>query len=115
MIINIYLFWGIFLRDNCDAELCIHRCGLQLSHPCICYEQLNPCFHFLDCSYFQVLPSFPISSRILSSSLSNRLEIKTKTWKPNSNLQDSIESQHFELLQTLDTDVFKLTNFMDNS
>lgn len=43
------------LQDNFDAELCLHWRKLQLSYPCICYEQLGPSIHFLACCNLQVL------------------------------------------------------------
>ncbi|MBA0684572.1 hypothetical protein Goari_026152 [Gossypium aridum] len=41
-------------HDHFDAELCNHRCKLQLSNPCFCSCQLNPSFHFLACCYLRV-------------------------------------------------------------
>lgn len=42
------------LQHNYHAELCIHWHKLQLSHPWICYEQLDSGDHFCSSSHLQV-------------------------------------------------------------
>ena len=56
---NLWFFFFFFLQDYRDAKLCIHWDKLQFSHSWICYEQFDPCFHFLACCYLQVYFSFP--------------------------------------------------------
>ena len=49
-----WLIFVGFVQDYCDAELCIHRRKLRFTNAWLCYEQLDPCFHFLACCCFQV-------------------------------------------------------------